>query len=58
MSNLNLKQAECDLIVKALNRFGNRKEASKSLGISARVLGKLISNHKIISYTQKAYKVK
>jgi hypothetical protein len=58
MSELNLEKAECELILKALNKFGNRKEAAKALGKSARVVGKLISNYKIISYTKKQYKIK
>lgn len=55
MSELNLEKAECELILKALNKFDNRKEASKALGVTVRLVGKLMQKYKIKKKIKQIY---
>ena len=55
MPELNLDNAMCELVLKALNKYDSRKEVSKALGVTVRVVGKLITKYKIKKKTKQVY---
>ncbi len=59
MNDLNLDKTVCELVLKALNKYPNRKDVAKALGLeSTRCVNTLIKKYKIFCETQIIYKVK
>lgn len=48
MSELNLENAFCELIIKALNKYEWKTHASKELGVDIKTLNNLIPKYNII----------